>query len=163
MVSKRQMERVSDYIEKGISEGAHLVKGGLGRPAGLNHGWFVRPTVFADVDPGSTIAQEEIFGPVLAISTYEDEDQAVAIANNSIYGLNGSVFSADIERAIGLAKRIKTGVVEINGSGVGFRSPIGGVKQSGIGREAGPEGFEPYIEYKAIGLPKAYFDALAAK
>ena len=101
MVSKRQMERVSGYIEKGISEGAHLVKGGLGRPADLNHGWFVRPTVFADVDPGSTIAQEEIFGPVLAISTYEDEDQAVTIANNSIYGLNGSVFSADIERAIG--------------------------------------------------------------
>jgi betaine-aldehyde dehydrogenase len=163
MVSQRQMERVSDYIEKGISEGAQLVKGGLGRPAGLNHGWFVRPTVFADVDPDSTIAQEEIFGPVLAISTYEDEDQAVAIANNSIYGLNGSVFSADIERAIGLAKRIKTGVVEINGSGVGFRSPIGGVKQSGIGREAGPEGFEPYIEYKAIGLPNAYFDALAAE
>ena len=163
MVSKRQMERVSGYIDKGISEGARLVKGGPGRPAGLNHGWFVRPTVFADVDPDSTIAQEEIFGPVLAISTYEDEDRAVAIANNSVYGLNGSVFSADIERAIGLARRVKTGVVEINGGGVGFRSPIGGVKQSGIGREAGPEGFDPYIEYKAIGLPKAYVDALAAK
>lgn len=163
MVSKRQMERVAGYIDKGISEGARVTKGGPGRPAGLNHGWFVRPTVFADVDPNSAIAQEEIFGPVVAISTYEGEDQAVAIANNSIYGLNGSVFSADVDRAVQLAKRIKSGVVEVNGGGVGFRSPIGGVKQSGIGREAGPEGFQPYIEYKAIGLPKAYADTLAAE
>jgi aldehyde dehydrogenase (NAD+) len=163
MVSKRQMERVSGYIELGIAEGARLAKGGAGRPQGLNKGWFVQPTLFADVDPYAAIAQEEIFGPVVSISTFEDEDEAVTIANNSVYGLNGSVFSGDVERAIMLAHRIKSGVVEINGYGVGFRSPIGGVKSSGIGREAGQEGFEPYIEYQAIGLPKAYADTLANK
>jgi betaine-aldehyde dehydrogenase len=153
MVSKRQMDRVAGYIEKGITDGARVIKGGLGRPGGLTHGWFVRPTLFADVDPHASIAQEEIFGPVLSVISYEDESQAIAIANNSAYGLNGSVFSNDVERAIAIARRIKTGVVEINGCGVGFHSPIGGVKASGLGREAGPEGFEPYFEYKAIGVP----------
>jgi betaine-aldehyde dehydrogenase len=161
MVSQRQMKRVTGYIEQGLKEGARLIKGGLGLPPGLSHGWFVRPTIFADVDPQSTIAQEEIFGPVLSILTYEDEDHAIAIANNSPYGLNGSVFSSDVDRAVALAQRIKTGVVEINGSGVGFCSPIGGVKASGLGRESGPEGFEPYFEYKAIGVPKDYLDKTA--
>lgn len=156
MVSRAQMKRVTGYIEQGIKGGARVVKGGLGLPAGLTHGWFVRPTLFADVEPGAVIAQEEIFGPVLSILTYKDEKEAVEIANNSQYGLNGSVFSADVERAVGFAQRIKTGVVEINGCGVGFCSPIGGVKASGMGREAGPEGFEPYFEYKAIGVPKGY-------
>ena len=161
MVSRRQIERVTGYIETGLREGARAVRGGLGRPEGLNHGWFVRPTLFADVDPNSTIAQEEIFGPVLAMSTYDTEDEAVAIANNSIYGLNGSVFSGDIERALRLAGRIKTGTVEINGGGVGFTLPIGGVKDSGIGREGGAEGFEPYTEIKTIGLPAAYAKGLS--
>ena len=163
MVSRRQMERVSGYIATGQAEGAKTVHGGSGRPDGLNHGWFVRPTLFADVDPMSTIAQEEIFGPVIAVSTYESEDEAIRIANNSAYGLNGAIFSADVDKAVRLAGKIKTGTVEINGGGVGFASPIGGVKDSGIGREGGREGFEPYLEVKSIGLPKAYADGLAAR
>ena len=161
MVTRRQMERVSHYIETGLAESARAVHGGTGRPEGLNHGWFVRPTLFADVEPNSTIAQEEIFGPVIAVSTYDSEEEAVAIANNSVYGLNGAIFSKDVEKAVHLAGRIKTGTVEINGAGVGFASPIGGVKQSGIGREGGREGFEPYLEVKSIGLPKAYADSIA--
>lgn len=161
MVTQRQMERVSHYIGAGLADGARTVRGGSGRPEGLNHGWFVRPTLFAGVDPNSIIAQEEIFGPVIAVSTYDGEDEAIAIANNSAYGLNGAVFSVDIEKAIHLAGRIKTGTVEINGGGVGFAAPIGGVKQSGIGREGGREGFEPYLDVKSIGLPKAYADSIA--
>jgi len=161
MVSQRQMERVSEYIAKGISEGAKTVCGGTGRPEGLNHGWFVRPTVFADVAPDATIAREEIFGPVLSIITCNSEDEAVLIANDSDYGLNGAVFTADYDKALAIARRIKTGTVEINGGGVGFHSPIGGVKQSGIGREGGREGFDPYVEIKSVGLPKAYADTLA--
>jgi len=122
----------------------------------------VRPTVLAGVDPNATVAQEEIFGPVLAISTYDTEDEAIAMANNSIYGLNGAIFSRNVEKAITLAGRIKTGTVEINGGGVGFHAPIGGVKASGLGREGGPEGFDPYVEIKSLGLPKAYADALAS-
>lgn len=160
MASKAQMERVAGYIRKGIDEGAKVVRGGQGRPPGLNRGWFVRPTLFDAVEPDATIAEEEIFGPVLSVIAYGDEDEAVAIANNSAYGLNGSIFTGDVDHAVAMAKRIKTGVVEINGSGVGFRSPIGGVKASGLGREAGPEGFEPYLEYKSIGVPKAYAEAL---
>ena len=162
MVSLRQMERVGGYIETGLRDGARAVRGGSGRPEGLNHGWFVRPTVFSDVDPNATIAQQEIFGPVLAVSTYETEDEAVAIANNSAYGLNGAIFSADIERALRLARRVRTGTVEINGGGVGFTLPIGGVKDSGIGREGGAEGFEPYTEIKTIGLPAAYAKGVSA-
>lgn len=161
MATQRQMDRVSGYIEIGLRDGARAVRGGPGRPEGLNHGWFVRPTVFAGVDPGDTIAQEEIFGPVLAVSTYDSEDQAIAIANDSAYGLNGAIFSADVDKAVALAGRVRTGTVEINGGGVGFHAPIGGVKLSGIGREAGPEGFDPYTELKSIGLPKAYAETLA--
>lgn len=152
MVSSRQRDRVEVYIEAGKKEGARLVMGG-GRPANLRHGWFVEPTVFADVDRKMTIAQEEIFGPVLAVIPYEDEEDAIAIANNSIYGLNGSVFTADVEHGLAVARRIKTGTVEINGAKVGFFSPIGGVKKSGIGREAGLEGFDAYVDIKSIGLP----------
>jgi aldehyde dehydrogenase (NAD+) len=161
MVTRRQMERVSHYISTGLADGARPIHGGEGRPEGLNQGWFVRPTLFADVEPVSTIAQEEIFGPVIVVSTYETEDEAIRIANNSAYGLNGAIFSADVEKAVKLARRIKTGTVEINGGGVGFASPIGGVKQSGIGREGGREGFEPYLEVKSIGLPKPYADSIA--
>lgn len=161
MSSKKQMETVTGYIEKGIAEGGTLVRGGLGRPEGLNHGFFVKPTIFADVNADDTIFQEEIFGPVLAVTTYDSEEDAVALANNSIYGLNGAIFSGDVEKAVVMAGRIHTGTVEINGGGVGFQSPIGGVKQSGIGREGGIEGFEPYTEIKSIGLPRAYADRLA--
>jgi len=145
MASERQRDRVARYIDIGVAEGARLVHGGPGRPQGLNHGWFVRPTIFTGVDPNATIAQEEIFGPVLSLTTYDTEEEAVAIANNSSDGLNGSVFTADVSRGLDLARRIKTGVVEVNGSGVGFASPIGGVRHSGIGRQAGYEGFESFI------------------
>jgi len=162
MSSRKQMETVTGYIAKGLEEGGTLVCGGLGKPEGLNHGFFVRPTIFADVKPGDTLFQEEIFGPVLVVSTYESEEEAITMANDSIYGLNGAIFSADVEKAVKMAGRLKTGTVEINGGGVGFQSPIGGVKDSGIGREGGKEGFEPYTELKSIGLPKAYADKLAS-
>jgi betaine-aldehyde dehydrogenase len=161
MVSEKQREIVEAYIKVGMAEGAKPVVGGFGRPAGLNHGWFVRPTLFTGVDPNSRLAQEEIFGPVLSVLTYEDEDEAIAVANNSVYGLSGSVFSNDIARAVSVADRVKTGVLEINSSPFGFHAPFGGVKQSGIGRESGWEGFEPYVELKSIGLPKDYAKSLA--
>ncbi len=161
MVSDKQRDNVERYIDIGIREGAQLVTGGLGRPDGLNQGWFVRPSLFAGVGPESRLAQEEIFGPVLSVIAYEDEDDAIAIANNSPYGLSGSVFSQDIERAISVADRVKTGVLEINGAPFGFHAPFGGVKESGIGRESGWEGFEPYVELKSIGLPKDYADSIA--
>lgn len=156
MVSRRQRERVNGYIDKGAAEARRA----WANPAALpERGWFVAPTIFADVDRKAVIAQEEIFGPVLAVIPYEDEDDAIAIANDSIYGLNGSVFTGDPERGVQIARRIQTGTVEINGNGVGFHAPIGGFKQSGIGREAGLEGFDAYVEIKSIGLPKE----LAAK
>ncbi|RQP04172.1 MAG: aldehyde dehydrogenase [Paracoccus sp. BP8] len=151
MVSRRQRERVNGYIDKGRAE-ARLA---WANPATLpERGWFVTPTIFADVGRKAVIAQEEIFGPVLAVIPYEDEDDAIAIANDSIYGLNGSVFTGDPERGVEIARRIQTGTVEINGNGVGFHAPIGGFKKSGIGREAGLEGFDAYVEIKSIGLPK---------
>jgi aldehyde dehydrogenase (NAD+) len=152
LVSARQRERVEGYIAQGSAEGARLVRGG-GRPAGLDHGWFVEPTVFADVDPAATIAQEEIFGPVVAVIPYKTDDDAIAIANNSQYGLNGSVFTTDLERGMRVAQRMETGTVELNGSPAGFLAPMGGVKSSGLGREFGPEGLEPFVELKSIGLP----------
>lgn len=161
MVSEKQRDSVEGYIDIGIKEGAKAVVGGLGHPKGLNRGWFVRPTLFAGVDPDSRIAQEEIFGPVLSVLSYEDENDAIAIANNSAYGLSGSVFSGDVERAISVADRVKTGVLEVNGSPFGFHAPFGGVKESGLGRESGWEGFEPYVEIKAIGVPKDYADGIS--
>ena len=141
------------YIEKGKDEGAALLVGGR-RPPQFDKGYFVEPTLFADVDPDSTIAQDEIFGPVLSIIRYEDDDDAVRIANNSRYGLCGVVSGADEERQLGIAKRIRTGTLSVNG-GSWFHPdvPFGGYKQSGLGRENGQEGFEEYLETKAIGLP----------
>ncbi len=152
VVSRKQRERVLDYIEKGERE-ARLVTGG-GIPKHLPKGWFVEPTVFADVDPGATIAQEEIFGPVLAVIPYEDDDDAVRIANNSTYGLSGAVSSGSLERAMSVARRIRTGTMGVNG-GMWFApdSPFGGYKQSGIGREHGIEGFVEYLQTKTIGTP----------
>jgi len=153
LISKRQQERVLGYIEKGKQEGARLLTGG-GKPSHLEKGWFVEPTVFADVDPDSTIAQEEIFGPVLCVIPFEDDDDAVRIANNSVYGLSGAVTSGDLDRALSVAKRIRTGTISVNG-GQWFHvdSPFGGYKQSGLGRENGLQGFEEYLETKMIGLP----------
>jgi aldehyde dehydrogenase (NAD+) len=155
LVSARQRERVLGYIEQGKAEGARLLVGG-GRPKHLPKGWFVEPTLFVDVDPRSTIAQEEIFGPVLCVIPYTDEDDAVRIANDSRYGLSGAVASASLERAMGVARRIRTGTVGVNG-GMWFApdSPFGGCKQSGIGREHGIEGFEEYLQTKTIAYPAA--------
>jgi len=155
LVSEQQRSRVEGYIEAGRAQGARVVVGG-GRPAGLDDGWFVEPTIFAGVDPAMTIAQQEIFGPVVSVITYDDEDQAVAIANDSSYGLNGSVFTADPEHGVRVARRIRTGTVEVNGSPTGFHAPFGGFKSSGIGREAGPEGFDAYVEIKSVGLPHGF-------
>jgi aldehyde dehydrogenase (NAD+) len=149
LVSQRQRDRVEGYIAKGASDGARLVAGG-GRPAGLDRGWFVEPTVFADVDNKSTIAQEEIFGPVLAVIEYADEDDAVRIANDSDYGLGGSVWSADPEHAKAVGRRIRTGTVGINGYLPDPAGPWGGVKASGIGRELGPGAVAAYQQPKTF-------------
>jgi aldehyde dehydrogenase (NAD+) len=153
LINARQRDRVLGYIEKGRAEGAELLVGG-GRPAHLQRGYYVEPTLFVDVDPDSTIAQEEIFGPVLAVIRYEDDDDAVRIANNSTYGLSGAVTSGSLDRAMGLARRIRTGTVSVNGGlWFGPDSPFGGYKQSGNGREHGVAGFEEYLETKTIGVP----------
>jgi acyl-CoA reductase-like NAD-dependent aldehyde dehydrogenase len=152
MATARQRERVEHYISVGQAEGAQVVLGG-GRPEGLDRGWFVEPTIFTGVNPSMRIAQEEIFGPVLAVITYDDEDEAVAIANDSSYGLAGSVFTSDPEHGFEVAGRMRTGTVELNGSPAGWHAPFGGFKDSGIGREAGLEGFGNYVETKSIGLP----------
>ena len=162
LVSERQRSRVEGYIAQGLSGGARLIVGGS-RPKDLDRGWFVEPTVFADVDPDSTLAQEEIFGPVLSVIPYDTEDDAVAIANNSMYGLNGAVFTADDERGLRVAGRMHTGTVELNGSPAGFRAPMGGVKWSGIGREFGPEGLEPFVEIKAIGISPGLADQMEGR
>jgi aldehyde dehydrogenase (NAD+) len=153
LISAKQLDRVMGYIDKGKAEGARLVRGG-GRPAHLDKGFFVEPTLFADVDPKATIAQEEIFGPVLTVIPFDDDDDAVRIANDSIYGLSGAVTSASEERAMAVARRVRTGTLMVNG---GFWNapdvPFGGYRQSGVGRENGAEGFEEYLEVKAIALP----------
>ncbi|WP_235747379.1 aldehyde dehydrogenase [Nocardia coffeae] len=161
MAGARHRERVESYVASGREQGARVVVGG-GRPAGIDRGWFVEPTVFADVTPDMRIAQEEVFGPVLSVLTYDDEDEAVAIANDSVYGLSGAVYTADVEHGLALARRIRTGTVEINGSSAGFTAPMGGFKSSGIGREAGREGLEAYMEIKSLGLPADYAEKLAA-
>ena len=153
VISQRQRQRILGYVAKGVSEGARLAFGG-GIPAHLDKGYFVEPTLFVDVDNSSTIAQEEIFGPVLCVIPYDTEDDAVRIANDSDYGLSGAVTSASTERALAVAGRIRTGTISVNG-GTFFRRdlPFGGYKDSGIGRQTGREGFEGLLETKTIGLP----------
>ncbi len=149
----RQRDRVLGYIEQGKSEGARLVVGG-GRPAQFDKGYFVEPTLFVDVDPDSTIAQEEIFGPVLSVLKFDGDADAVRIANNSAYGLSGAVTSASLDRAMAVARQIRTGTISVNGGmWFGPDSPFGGYRQSGNGREHGVEGFGEYLETKTIGLP----------
>ncbi len=152
LVSEDQREQVRDYIRKGSEEGAKLVAGGAEPPEGLEAGYFVRPTVFSEVTPEMTIAQEEIFGPVLAIMPYEDESDAVRIANDSLYGLAGGVWSGDEERAKAIARRIRTGQVEINGGAFNPLAPFGGYKQSGYGRELGLFGLEEFLQIKSLQL-----------
>ncbi len=150
LVSKAQFERVQGYIRKGIEEGATLVTGGPGKPEGLARGHFARPTVFADVRSGMSIAQEEIFGPVLVIIPYRDEEDAIRIANDSQYGLSGFVVSKDLERARRVARRMRTGQVRLNGAKHDFSAPFGGYKYSGNGREFGVFGMEEFLEAKSI-------------
>lgn len=152
LVSETQRERVRGFIRKGVSEGAALVTGGAEAPAGLERGYFVRPTVFANVRNDMTIAQEEIFGPVLSILPYDSEEEAVRIANDSLYGLGGAVWSEDPERAKRVARRLRTGQVSINGGGFNPLAPFGGYKQSGNGREFGRHGLEEYLEVKSLQL-----------
>jgi NAD-dependent aldehyde dehydrogenases len=154
LVSKAQFDKVQDLIQSGIDEGAMLVTGGTGRPAEVNRGYYVRPTVFADVKPEMRIAREEIFGPVLSIMNYETEEEAIEIANDTPFGLAGFVQSKDAERARRVANRIRAGRVYLNGAPFDRRLPFGGYKQSGNGREFGVFGFEEYLEVKAIlGYP----------
>jgi aldehyde dehydrogenase (NAD+) len=155
LISEKQRTRVEGYIAKGIEEGARLVCGG-GRPEGLDNGFFVQPTVFADVDNKMTIAQEEIFGPVLSIIPYDTEDDAVAIANDSVYGLAGSVWTANVPRGIEISEQIRTGTYGINWYAFDPGCPSGGYKNSGIGRENGPEGVEHFTQQKSVQMPRGY-------
>jgi aldehyde dehydrogenase (NAD+) len=154
LVSERQRDRVLGYIDKGVKEGATLALGG-GRPAHLPTGWYVEPTLFTDVDNSMTIAQEEIFGPVLVVIPFDDDDQAVQIANDSVYGLSGGVFSGSLDRAMGVAERIRTGTFAVNGGmALGAADiPFGGYKHSGIGRQNGVAGFDQYVETKSVAWP----------
>ena len=155
VVSEVQFEKIQGLIQKGIDEGATLVAGGTGRPDGLNAGYFVKPTVFGDVNNDMTIAREEIFGPVLSILPYETEAEAIEIANDTPYGLSGYVQSGSVDHAVEVASQIRTGNVHINGSGPDFGAPFGGYKQSGNGREWGELGFEEFLETKAMFVPVA--------
>ncbi len=146
-------DRVRAAIVAAVDEGATLVAGGPAAPEGLDRGYFVRPTVFAGVDNTMTVAREEVFGPVLAILPYDGEDDAVRLANDSIYGLSAGVFSADRERALRVARRLRAGQVDVNGGGFNLMAPFGGYKQSGYGRELGRHGLDTYLETKSLQLP----------
>ena len=152
LASSTQRDRVEGYIKKGKSEGGRVTTGG-GRPSNVGQGWFVEPTVFADVDNDSTIAQEEIFGPVLTITPYENEDDAIRLANASLFGLGGSVWTSDQDRGIGVARRVQTGSIGINYYMPDPTAPFGGVKNSGIGRELGPEALSAYTTFQSVYLP----------
>jgi len=152
MISRVQQERVLSYIDLGIAEGARVVTGGPGVPDGAGEGFYVRPTLFADVHNRMRIAQEEIFGPVLVVIAYEDEEDAIRIANESDYGLGGGVWTADEERALRIARQVRTGFFMVNAAPVGFDGPFGGYKASGIGREMGAVGLTQFIEYKTINI-----------
>jgi acyl-CoA reductase-like NAD-dependent aldehyde dehydrogenase len=149
LAAERQRDRVESYIKVGVEEGAELVTGGE-RPDGLERGWYVEPTLFANVDNKMRIAQEEIFGPVITLIPYDDVEDAIAIANDSPYGLSGAVFASDRELGEKIARRVRTGQIGVNTWTMCVVQPFGGFKQSGLGREGGPEGLAPYLETKVI-------------
>ncbi|MCV7231863.1 aldehyde dehydrogenase [Mycobacterium branderi] len=155
LVSSRQRDRVEGYIASGLDEGAKIVFGG-GRPAGLDRGWYVEPTLFVGAHNAMRIAREEIFGPVALVIPYDDEDEAVRIANDSDYGLAGAVYTSDPQRGVAVAGRMRTGTVAVNCLGMAHAYPFGGYKDSGVGRCHGPEGFMEFFEIKTIGLPAGY-------
>ena len=152
MVSLRQQLSVTEYIQSGIDEGANLISGGLGMPDGIEKGFYVKPTIFANVTPEMKIWKEEIFGPVLVITTYNTESEALKLANDSIYGLSGGVWSKDPDRAVNFAKKIRTGQVSVNGGSFNVSAPFGGYKLSGNGRELGTHGLDEFLEIKSIQL-----------
>jgi aldehyde dehydrogenase (NAD+) len=155
LIAERQRARVEGYIASGREQGARVTIGG-GRPKGLTSGFYVEPTVFADVRPDMTIAREEIFGPVLCVIPYDDDDDAVRIANDSPYGLAGSVWTGDHARGLAIARRVRTGTFTLNGYTLDFATPFGGYKDSGLGRELGPEGLLSFLEHKSVTLPYDY-------
>jgi acyl-CoA reductase-like NAD-dependent aldehyde dehydrogenase len=150
LVSRKQQESVSSYISTGIDEGATLVAGGEGMPEGLDSGFYVKPTVFADVTSEMTVFREEIFGPVLCITTYSNEEEAIELANDSEYGLSGGIWSGNEARAMRVARKLRTGQVSINGGAFNVTAPFGGYKKSGLGRELGVHGMEEFLETKSI-------------
>jgi aldehyde dehydrogenase (NAD+) len=152
LANANQYKKVRDYIDTAVADGARVVVGGSERPEGLERGYYVQPTVLADVQPGSRVEQEEVFGPVLAVIPYADEDEAVRIANGTPFGLSGGVFSGDQERAVALARRLRTGMVDVNGGRFNPLAPFGGYKQSGNGRELGEYGLEEFLEVKSLQL-----------
>jgi betaine-aldehyde dehydrogenase len=152
LVASRQRDRVEGYIAKAQAEGGKIAVGG-GRPSSQSKGWYVEPTLVVDVDQNHTIAQEEVFGPVVSVIAYDTPEEAVRIANNSDYGLSGSVFTADVNRGIDIARQVRTGTYTVNAFALEFAAPFGGFKQSGVGRELGPEGLAAYLESKSISLP----------
>jgi acyl-CoA reductase-like NAD-dependent aldehyde dehydrogenase len=152
LLARRQRDRVEGYLDIGREAGAKIVTGG-GRPASQPRGWFVEPTLFVGVDNSMRIAREEIFGPVVCVLDYDDPDEAVAIANDSEYGLSGSVWTADVAAGVDIARRVRTGMVSVNGAFQSPDAPFGGFKNSGIGRECGTAGFSLYLETKSVGLP----------
>lgn len=151
LVSEMQFDKVQGLIQKGIDEGARLVAGGMGRPEGLNRGFFVRPTVFADCNNDMTVMREEIFGPVLSMMPFDSEEEAIAIANDTEYGLTNYVQTTDDEKARRVARAVRSGMVDMNGKGRGAGAPFGGMKQSGNGREGGKWGLDEFLEVRAIG------------
>jgi aldehyde dehydrogenase (NAD+) len=150
VVSEVQFNKIQGLIQQGIDEGARLISGGVGRPAGLDKGYFVQPTIFADVNNEMTIAREEIFGPVLSMLPYNTIDEAIAVANDTPYGLAGYVQGEDMEQVLAVASKIRAGNININGQSGDMNTPFGGFKQSGNGREWGVHGFTDYLEIKAI-------------
>ncbi len=161
LVAERQLHRVESYIASGLEEGAQVTVGGK-RPADLDRGWYIEPTLFDGVTNSMRIFREEIFGPVLCLSEYDDEDQAVALANDTEYGLSGSVWTADVDHGLDVAARLRTGGVSINGAANAQGAPFGGMKSSGIGREQGPEGLSQFLELKSVALPRLTYDPPAA-
>jgi betaine-aldehyde dehydrogenase len=155
LVASRQRDRVEGYIRSGREEGARVAVGG-GRPAWAKRGWYVEPTVFVGVNNSMRIAREEIFGPVISVIPYDTPEEAVRIANDSDYGLSGTVWTADVERGLDVARRVRTGTYTVNGFAMEFSAPFGGYKCSGLGRELGPEGLAAYLEPKTINLPMGY-------
>src|ERR1700756_5244492 len=154
VISQRQYDRVTGYIQKGVDEGATALVGGPGAETGFDKGYFVRPTLFTDVDNKMTIAQEEIFGPVLSVIPFDDEEDAIRIANDSVYGLAGNVFAGSLEHALSVTRRIRAGFMGVNGGApYGADTPFGGYKESGVGRQNGVAGFDQYTEIKSVGYP----------